>query len=319
MFNLGIDVAKAKLDCALRLPNGKHRNKVVDNNDKGYAELHAWLLKHDADSPRVCMEATGTYWERVAEYLAGRGMLVSVINPAQIKAFAASRLVRTKTDKVDAQLIADFAHERQPEPWLAPSSAEQALRAMVLRLEALQAMRQQESNRLDVARAAVRQGIVDHITWLDGQIKELIRAIKRHIDDDPDLRGKRELLDTIPGLGERTIPVLLSYYANPERFDSAKQAVAFAGLDPRQHESGSSVRGKPRMSKVGHSFLRKAMYMPAMVTVYRTDWGKRFGQRLRAAGKAKKLIIGAMMRKLVHVAFGVLRSGKIFDPTLHAA
>jgi transposase len=319
MFNLGIDVAKAKLDCALRLPNGKHRNKVVDNNDKGYAELHAWLLKHEAGSPRVCMEATGTYWERVAEYLAGRGMLVSVINPAQIKAFGASRLVRTKTDKVDAQLIADFSHERQPEPWLAPSPAEQALRAMVLRLEALQAMRQQESNRLDVARAAVRQGIVEHITWLDGQIKELIKAIKRHIDDDTDLRSKRELLDTIPGLGERTIPVLLSYYANPERFDNAKQAVAFAGLDPRQHESGSSVRGKPRMSKVGHSFLRKALYMPAMVTVYRTAWGKRFGQRLRAAGKAKKLIIGAMMRKLVHVAFGVLRSGKIFDPTLHAA
>ncbi|MBF0772360.1 IS110 family transposase, partial [Lactobacillus johnsonii] len=88
---------------------------------------------------------------------------------------------------------------------------------------------------------------------------------------------------------------------------------------PRQHESGSSVRGKPRMSKVGHSFLRKALYMPAMVTVYRTAWGKRFGQRLSAAGKAPKLNIGAMMRKLVHVAFGVLRSGKIFDPTLHAA
>ena len=319
MFNLGIDVAKAKLDCALRLPNGKHRNKVVENNHQGFTALHAWLLKHAVGSPRVCMEATGTYWEGVAEYLAGLGMVVSVINPAQIKAFSASRLVRTKTDKVDAQLIADFAHERQPEPWLAPSPAEQALRAMVLRLEALQTMRQQECNRLDVAREAVRQGIVDHITWLDGQIKELIQTIKRHIDDDPDLRGKSELLDTIPGLGERSIPVLLSYYANPERFDSAKQAVAFAGLDPRQHESGSSVRGKPRMSKVGHSFLRKALYMPAMVTVHRTAWGKRFGQRLRAAGKAPKLIIGAMMRKLVHVAFGVLRSGKIFDPTLHAA
>ncbi|WP_426053369.1 IS110 family transposase, partial [Janthinobacterium sp. PSPC2-1] len=98
MFNLGIDVAKAKLDCALRLPNGKHRNKVVENNDKGFVALSEWLLKQDAGSPRVCMEATGTYWERVAEYLAGRGMLVSVINPAQIKAFGASRLVRTKTD-----------------------------------------------------------------------------------------------------------------------------------------------------------------------------------------------------------------------------
>ena len=319
MFNLGIDVAKAKLDCALRLPNGKHRNKVVENNHKGFAVLKEWLLKHDAGNPRVCMEATGTYWEAVAEYLAGLGMVVSVINPAQIKAFGASRLVRTKTDKVDAQLIADFSHERQPEPWIAPSPAAQALRALVLRLEALQAMRLQETNRLDVAREAVRQSIEDHITWLDGQIKEVIRAIKRHIDDDPDLRGKHELLDSIPGLGERTIPVLLSYYADTERFDNAKQAVAFAGLDPRQHESGSSVRGKPRMSKIGHSFLRKALYMPAMVTVYRTPWGQRFGQRLSAAGKAPKLIIGAMMRKLVHVAFGVLRSGKIFDPTLHAA
>ena len=319
MFHLGIDVAKAKLDCALRLPNGKHRHKVIDNTQSGFAGLKEWLLKQDNSSPRVCMEATGTYWEGVAEYLAGLGMVVSVINPAQIKAFGASRLVRTKTDKVDAKLIADFSHERQPEPWIAPSPAEQALRAMVLRLEALQAMRLQETNRLDVAREAVRKGIEDHIAWLDGQIKELIKAIKHHIDDDPDLRGKRELLDSIPGLGERTIPVLLSYYANTERFDSAKQAVAFAGLDPRQHESGSSICGKPRMSKIGHSFLRKALYMPAMVTVHRTTWGKQFGQRLSAAGKATKLIIGAMMRKLVHVAFGVLRSGKIFDPTLHGA
>ena len=319
MFNLGIDVAKAKLDCALRLPNGKHRNKVVENNAKGFVALSEWLLKHDAGSPRVCMEATGTYWEGVAEYLAGLGMVVSIINPAQIKAFGASRMVRTKTDKVDAQLIADFAHERQPEPWLAPSPSAQALRALVLRLEAVQAMRLQETNRLDVAREAVRQGIENHIDWLDREIKELVRAIKRHIDDDPDLRDKRELLDSIPGLGERTIPVLLSYYADTERFDNAKQAVAFAGLDPRQHESGSSVRGKPRMSKIGHSFLRKALYMPAMVAVHRTAWGKLFGQRLSAAGKAPKLIIGAMMRKLVHVAFGVLRSGKIFDPTLHTA
>ena len=317
MFNLGIDVAKAKLDCALRLPNGKHRTKVVENNQQGFAALSEWLLKHEAGTPRVCMEATGTYWEAVAEYLAACGMVVSVMNPAQIKAFSASRLVRTKTDKVDAQLIADFAHERQPEPWLPPSAAQQALRAMVLRLEALQGMRLQETNRLAVAREAVRQGIADHIAWLDAQIKELSQAIARHIDDDPDLRGKRELLDTIPGLGKCTIPVLLSYYADTERFGSAKQAVAFAGLDPRQHESGSSVRGKPRLSKVGHSFLRKALYMPAMVAIHRTAWGKCFGQRLSAAGKAPKLIIGAMMLKLLLVAFAVLRSGKIFDPTLH--
>ena len=120
-------------------------------------------------------------------------------------------------------------------------------------------------------------------------------------------------------MGERTIAVLLAYRTDPSRFGSAKQAAAFAGLDPRQHESGSSVRLKPRLSKIGHAALRKALYMPAMVTLYKTDWGKRFRDRLALAGKPPKLIIGAMMRKLVYVAFGVLKSRKPFDPSLHGA
>ncbi|WP_139220108.1 transposase, partial [Collimonas sp. OK412] len=104
---------------------------------------------------------------------------------------------------------------------------------------------------------------------------------------------------------------------NTDRFGNARKAVAFAGLDPRHHESGSSVKAKPRMSKVGHTFLRKALYMPAMVTLYRTAWGKTFRARLAASGKPPMLIIGAMMRKLIHVAFGVLKSQKSFDASLH--
>lgn len=321
-FNLGIDVAKAKLDCALRMPDGKYRNKVVENNIKGFQILCEWLIKHGAGptvSIHVCMEATGVYWEAAAEYLSAQAMVISVVNPAQIKAFGASRMVRTKTDKVDARLIAEFCFERSPEPWLAPSLAEQTLRAMVLRLEALQNMRTQESNRLEVARDAVKTGIESHLAWLDVEIKGLIVSIRDHMDGDPDLKNKQELLDSIPGLGERTIAILLSFYANLDRFGNARQAVAFAGVDPRHHESGSSVKGKPRMSKMGHAFLRKALYMPAMVTLYRTDWGKQFRNRLAASGKPPKLIIGAMMRKLIHVAFGVLKSGKIFDSTLHGA
>lgn len=318
-FDLGIDVAKAKLDCALRLPSGKYKNKIVENNLKGFKVLIEWLEKHGATMPHVCMEATGVYWEAVAEYLAAQGMTVSVVNPAQIKAFGASRMVRTKTDKVDAQLIAEFCFERSPEPWQAPTPSEQALRAMVLRLEALQAMRIQESNRLDVARDAVKPGITEHIEWLDKQIDALSKTIREHIDDDKDLKKKHALLDSIPGVGERTIATLLAFYANFERFGNARQAVAYAGLDPRQHESGSSVKGKPRLSKIGHAFIRKALYMPAMVALYKTDWGKCFRSRLAAAGKPPKLIIGAMMRKLVHVAFGVLKSGKNFDPELHGA
>ncbi len=316
-FNFGIDVAKAKLDCALRLPDGKFKNKMIENNPKGFKILTEWLEKHGATAAHVCMEATGVYWEAVAEHLVTGGMIVSVVNPVQIKAFGNSHLVRTKTDKVDARLIAGFCAERNPDPWLAPTPSEQTLRAMVLRLNSLQGMRTQESNRLEVARDAVKPGIVSHIEWLDKEIKALAKKIGEHMGGDPGLKDKQSLLDSIPGLGERTIAILLAFYANLERFGNARQAVAFAGLDPRHHESGTSVRMKPRMSKVGHAFLRKSLYMPAMVALYKTAWGIRFRERLAAAGKPPKLIIGAMMRKLVHVAFGVLKSGKAFDPALH--
>jgi transposase len=319
LFQLGIDVAKAKLDCALRLQNGKFKNKVIENNQKGFSALTEWLDKHEAADVHVCMEATGIYWEEVAEYLAAKGMLVSVVNPAQIKAFGASRLVRTKTDKVDAQLIAGFCADCHPEPWQAPSASEQALRALVLRFEALQTMRTQESNRLDVARDAVKADIESHIEWLDKEIKKLAKKIRDHINDDLDMKAKKNLLDTIPGVGERTIAMLLAFSVHPGRFENARQATAFAGLDPRQHESGSSVKGKPRMSKVGHAILRKTLYMPSMSALYRTKWGACFRARLAAAGKPKMVIIGAMMRKLVHVAFGVLKSGKPFDATLQNA
>ncbi len=319
-FQLGIDVAKAKLDCALRLSSGKFRHKVVDNTPAGFKALDNWLTKEGAEALQVCMEATGIYWEAVAEHLAARPQTtVSVVNPAQIKAFGASLMARTKTDKADAKLIAQFCAERTPEPWQAPTPAEKTLRALVLRLDALQAMRTQESNRLEVARESVVEGIAKHLKWLDDEIARLIQAIREHIDNDPTLKDKHRLLDSIPGLGERTTAVLLAFLAEPARFENARQAVAFAGLDPRQHESGSSVKAKPRLSKVGHSFLRKALYMPAMVALYRTEWGALFRERLASRGKPPMLIIGAMMRKLVQVSFGVLKSGQTFQPELHGA
>ena len=316
---LGIDVAKVKLDVALRLPNGKIRSKVVDNSPEGFAALSLWLTKQGATEVHACMEATGTYWEAVAEYLSDLRCTVSVVNPAQIKAFGAASLVRTKTDKVDARLIAGFCFSQQPEPWQVPSPAIRELRALVARRDALEAMRIQENNRLLVARKNVQAGIKAHLKYLEKAIGEIDATIRQKIDNDPDLTVQRELLDSIPGLGPKTIPILLSYYGGPLRFDKAKQAAAFAGLDPRQHESGSSVHAKPRFSKVGHAALRKALYMPAMVTVTKTSWGIKFRDRLAAAGKPPMVIIGAMMRKLIHVAYGVLKSGLPFNPVLHLA
>ncbi len=318
-FHLGIDVSKAKLDCALRLKDGKIHNKVIANTTEGFEQLQAWLVKQQANDSHICMEATGIYWEEVAQFFASREFKVSVINPVQIKAYGKSRLTRSKTDAVDTKLIADFCAERQPALWQARSEQEVILRALVLRLEALQTMRIQESNRLEVARDAVYDNIQAHLDWLDEQIKQLISSINKHIDQHSNLKQQRDLLDSIPGIGERTIAVILAFYADTSRFDNSRQAAAFAGLDPRQYQSGSSVKGKPRISKIGHAFLRKALYMPAMVTLYKTTWGKKFRERLACAGKPPKLIIVAMMRKLIQVAFGVLKSEEIFDSTLHGA
>jgi transposase len=317
--HLGIDVFKAKLDCALRLPSGKLRAKVIPNSGEGFVALLAWLDTQQAGQPHVCMEATGVYWEASAQFLVSQGVTVSVVNPVQIKSYGKSCLVRAKTDKVDAKLIANFCAERNPEPWHPPSEAELTLRALVLRLDSLQTMRTQESNRLDVSREAVRGNIKNHLDWLDNETKALIKAIKNHIDSHPNLKQQRDLLDSVPGLGERTIATLLAFYTDTSRFNNSRQAAAFAGLDPRHHESGSSVNGKPRLSKIGHAFLRKALYMPAIVTLYKTEWGKHFKDRLAASGKPPKLIIGAMMRKLIHVAFGILKSQQPFNPCLHFA
>jgi len=315
---LGIDVAKAKLDCAL-LVGAKYRTKVFANSAPGFAQLAAWLTQHGVEHVHVCMEATGIYGDSVALFLADAGHVVSVINPALAKAHAQSLGLRSKTDTIDAKMLAHFCREKRPSAWQPPSLAERRLRALVQRHQALIAMQTQEKNRLESLREEVRESLDTHLAWLATELERIEAAIRQTLDDDPTLRGKRDLLDSIPGLGERTIATLLAFGLGDERFTQARQFVAFAGLSPRLDESGSSVKGPARMSKMGHAFLRRALYMPAMVTCHRTAWGQRFHQRLAARGKAPKLIIGAMMRKLAQVAFGVLKSGKPFEPALHGA
>jgi transposase len=317
---VGVDVAKAKLDVALKQRNGKWKTKVVDNTPAGFEQLRAWLAKHGVTFAHVCMEATGIYWERLAEYLSDQGFAVSVANPAQIKDFGGAKGVRTKTDAVDAKHIAEFCDSQNPLVWQAPSKSIRRLRALVGRRDALVDLRTQEKCRLEVATTAeVRHSIEQVIAHLEQQIADIERQIKKDIDSDPTLREQRELLKSIPGIGDATAALFLSHYGGELRFDKTRQAVAFAGLDTAKRESGSSVRGKPRLSKMGHAAIRKAVYMPAVTAMSRTTWGKAFSSRLLSAGKPKKLVLGALMRKIVAIAYGVLKSGLPFNPALHAA
>jgi len=316
---VGIDVAKVKLDVALKNPAGKWRTKVVANNSAGFEELRSWLAKQGVSCAHVCMEATGVYWEAVAADLADHGFAVSVVNPALIKAFGGASGVRTKTDEVDAKLISAFCADRAPQLWHPPSKSVRRLRALVSRREALLDLRTQETNRLEVAVPdEVKKSIEAVIAHLNEQVKQIERQIKKDIDDDPMLRVQRNLLDTIPGVGDKTISMFLSHYGGELRFEKTRQAVAFAGLDTKKHESGTSVKGKERLSKMGQSQIRRGVYMPAVVAMTKTTWGKAFSARLLAAGKPKMLVLGALMRKIVSIAYGVLKSGTPFNPALHA-
>jgi transposase len=323
---IGIDISKAKLDAAA-LIGQKYRDKTFANTCAGHQALLAWIATLAAQGrvgepahTHVCMEATNVYWEACAQALAeasaATAITVSVVNPALVKAHAQSLGLRVKTDRVDARAIASFCREKRPEPWQPLSKAEQALRSLVLRHHALMQMKGQESNRLETVRDAAAESVQLHLQWLDSEIDRIEREIKHAIDDDPSMKGKKDLLDSIPGVGERTISVVLSYGSFIERMDNAKQFAAFGGLNPALRESGT-MKAKATLSKTGHVALRRALFMPAMVTLNRTEWGRRFKARLQGNHKAPKLIIGAMMRKLAHVIFGVLKSGKPFDPALH--
>lgn len=316
---VGIDVAKEKLDVALRMRSGKWKTKVVANKPAGFEALRAWLAKQGVVRAHVCMEATGVYWEGVAEDLADHGFAVSVVNPKQIKSTGEALGIRSKTDQIDCRLIGEFCAMRNPPVWQAPSTSVRRLRALVSRRDALMELRSAESNRLEVTRVAeVQQSIEQTIAHLDQQIAEIEKQIRDDINNDPTLKAQRDLLITIPGVADVTAAKLLSHYGGALRFGNSRQAVAYAGLDTRKHESGSSVRGKSRLSKQGHSEIRASLYMPAVVAKNRSAWGRAFAERLLAAGKPPMVVVGALMRKMVSIAYGVLKSGVPFDPALHA-
>lgn len=313
---LGIDISKAKFDVALLRDDGKLRHKVFPNTTAGYKQLSAWLTRHRAQLVHACLEATGAYSEALAVYLHEAGHRVSIVNPAVIKAFAQTELSRTKTDKADAGLIARYCHKHQPQAWTPAPPEISELQALARRLEALIDMRQQESNRRDagISAESVKESVRDHIAYLDEQIARTQSQIKDHIDKHPTLKQQRDLLSSIPGIGDLTAAKLLAEIVDINHYSSARQVAAFAGLVPRHHQSGTSVRGRPRLCKVGTARLRKALYFPAIVATQHNPAIKAMSQRLRERGKCPMLIIGAAMRKLIHIAYGVLKSGKPFDP-----
>lgn len=318
---LGIDVAKAKFD--VHLGTGQQgRHAIFANTEAGFAELQAWLVRYRADPAaglHACMEATGNWALDLGAFLHAQGVTVSIVNPARIKAFGGAELVRNKTDKLDAALIARFCRAHTPPAWTPPASALRDLREMVRRCEALKAARTEELSRRKAgfASVVVAASIQAHIAYLDGEIASVGRAVDALIASDAIQQTNRALLQSIPGIGPVVSAVIMAELPNIAEF-TPKGLAAFAGLSPSEHRSGSSVRAGAHINRMGAGRLRTALYLAALSAKRYNPRLAEFVQRMQAAGKPPKVTLIAIARRLLVYAHAVIRTQVPFDPE-HAA
>jgi transposase len=321
MFYLGMDVAKAKLDCYLLIQMAplKGKAKVIANTAQGLADLLAWLTKHHIphDQLHVTLEATGVYHELAATVLHDAGVCISIANPAQVKHFGQGLAIRTKTDGVDSQVLARYGAMIQPDPWTPPPPEARILKGLLARREAILQDLLREQNRQEKAESTVtpeliHQSIHDSIAFLNRQLKKLQSQIDDHIDRHPGLKNDLDLLQTIPAIGPQSGTQLLAVM-HTHQFNSAEQLSAYLGLVPVERQSGSSILGRAKLSKAGPARVRAVLYMAAIVATKYNSQVKALFERLIARGKSKKSALGAAMRKLVHLCFGVLKTQKKYQ------
>lgn len=314
MVTMGIDISKLKFDATLLLEGKKEKHKTFSNDQKGFEEMASWLQSLGAKEVHACLEATGSYGEKLSFFLHHQGFNVSVVNPARIKAYARSEGVRAKTDKVDSGVIARFCKAQSPSLWTPPSLENQQLKDLYRCLQSLIEDRTRISNRTEnLEKTRGSHDVWEKmITFIDKEIKEVEAQIKDLLKDNEELGKKANLLETIPGVSQKTAVAILAELPDVKTFKSAREAAAFSGLTPTVRQSGTSVRGKGSLSKAGNSQLRKALFMPTLVAQKHNPLVKEFCGRLADKGKAKMVVVAAGMRKLLHISFGVLKNEKPF-------
>ena len=314
-FILGIDIAKCKFDVALRQGRQVLQTAEFANEATGYKALSKWLEKHGASCVHACLEATGRYGEDLAHALYDLGHTVSIVNPARIHAYGKSKLRRNKNDQLDAKLIADFCFTQLPDGWEPPSDQRRILQELTRELDALKQDRIRKRNKLGsgLSSPQTKRSLERQLDFLEQEIAQVEQEIADFVASHPALVEDVQLLLSIPGIGFLTAARFLAE-VDVSRFRQASQVAAYAGLVPREFSSGSSVHKRARLSKLGNRHLRNAFYMPALSAQRFNPLVLALAQRLAERGKSKMTIVGAIMRKLIHLAFGVLKTRTPFDP-----
>jgi len=323
MIKIGIDVSKDKLDCAWirSIDPLKIKTKIFKNDLKGFQGLIDWVLlqtKQPIESIHFIMEATGIYHEALAHELYQHDAKISVVNPAWIKNYGKSLGVLTKTDKKDSVIIGRYGVTQSPRLWRPEAPEIRQLKSLINRYGAIDKDIQRELNRLEKEHISnVSEEVIKSIQTVISQLKEerkrIEKLITQHIDQSPRLKQDIKYLESIPGVG----PVVSRYMLvtiHSRDFISASQCSAYVGLNPVQFESGSSIKKRSRLSKSGSSKIRAKLYMAAIVAkTYNPDIKQQY-DRLLKRGKAKMCAIGAAMRKLVQICFGVLKHQTPYQP-----
>ncbi len=314
MAVLGVDVSKADFHCFL-LDGEACAPAKFDNKPAGYRGLLKWLKGHRAADVHVCMEATGPYWRPLANALYAANLRVSVVNPSRTVNFSRSQLRRTKTDAVDAKMLADFCLSQKPDLWKPP--AQEILELRAFGTYRSQLIAQRTAQQLLIAQvegnSKLRRIHAAQLNAINKAIDAVEREMRSHVVQHRGLQESVARVQTIPGVGFLSAATIVAQLP-VERLRDKKAAAAYAGLSPSDRQSGTSVHGKPRICKTGNADLRKGLYMPALVAIRFNATMKTFADRQKAKGKPAKVIIVAVMRKLLVLAYTLLRNKTDFDP-----
>lgn len=318
---VGIDIA-AETFTAAWLDAGEWCRAESVQTQAAYDRLVQDLSRVAApEHTLVVMEVTGTYWGRLAWALHRAGFVVSVIPPGQAHLFARLEMQRTKTDRIDAQLLAEFARQRQPAPWVPPPALSDQLQQRLSQRHDLLATKTQESNRLQAlqhhprADPSVLDRLRRHMAFLQAEIDSLDRELAALLAGDHVWAAAAQRLLTIPGVGPITAAWILVATQCFAYCNTPAQAAAYAGLVPHRQESGTSRRGHRAVGRTGHAALRRTLYMAALAAARHNPCVKPLYDRLLEHGKPNKVARVAAARKLLHIAWAVVVKERDFDPS----
>jgi len=310
---LGLDVAKLWFEACLLVPDAKPLKAKFPNNAGGFQQLSGWLHGFADRKLHACLEPTGIYSTALANFLWNNGIAVSQVNSYAVLNYGKAKNFRSKTDRIDAYLLADYCLTPNPPQWTPPAPTQAKLKELQHRLATVDEQVRAEENRLEVAEFdVVREDIEESLGRLYVRRNRLEKELKAIALSDQALSSNFAIINSIIGLGEKSALRLLAF-VQFEKFDDSRKVSSFAGLTPREFESGTSIHKRPRISRVGNAELRAALYFPAMSAIKNNPQMREFADRLKAKNKPPKVVICAVMRKLLVLASTLIRKQQLYD------